>query len=69
MAKHLNDYVQTLTSNNISEAAVDATSNETDNTLTDNADSSSSSDVWSYSWRLEWLRKNNPTKYKQMVEE
>ncbi len=68
MAKHLTDYFHNIEASkpsNIVEASISPTKATSDTSDTDNQ----SDDVWSTDWRLDWLKKNNPKKYKQIVGE
>lgn len=70
MSKHLTDYFSSINASKdkmTTESAIPAPSIST-SSETDDA-SSTTDDVWSVEWRLEWLKKNNPKKYKQIIGE
>lgn len=68
MSKHLTDYFSSISSAKdkmITEAPTNSTLAKNEN----DSISAEGNDVWSADWRLDWLKKHNPKKYKQIMGE
>lgn len=68
MSKHLTDYFSSVSiakDKMIAESPSIQPSSMSENELK----TSENNDVWSTDWRLDWLKKHNPKKYKQIMGE